>query len=323
MVAAFLSMSSGLLVHYSAGPFALFLAAHYLLAVWPWRQRRLHELVTIAVPCTALLSLWFGWSLTKYGLGETIGSNTTAVALAQSSFADTALRAGWSVICAIIPHPLRISPSQIYGLFEQPSSLGFFRDYVMTIYGNNLVFAMGSVGGPLVVWLVCRALSAPSQPARLRRFWLSLIVTTVLTGIVVHPTDDPLGVWQLGVAQICEQPLILLGVAYLAARYLTLPALARWAGLLGLILDFGLGVFLQFSLANRVFHVTAGHGRPKLGGPGDLSAWALKNWLDKSDWRVVFWGDYFTYQAALIQGAVLVGFAAVVVRMIFIFQRRE
>src|SRR5438094_8506388 len=44
MTLAFVSLSAGLLVHYSVGPYALFLALHYLIVAFPPRTARWRQL---------------------------------------------------------------------------------------------------------------------------------------------------------------------------------------------------------------------------------------------------------------------------------------
>ncbi len=67
MTGAFLSLSAGLLAHYSAGPYCIFFALHYLLVVFRARPNRWKELAMIAATSGVLLLTWFGWSLATYG----------------------------------------------------------------------------------------------------------------------------------------------------------------------------------------------------------------------------------------------------------------
>ena len=66
-IVAFVALSMGLLSHYSAGPYLVFLALHYLLRVYRERPRRFGELATIATVCGLFLATWFGWSIAVYG----------------------------------------------------------------------------------------------------------------------------------------------------------------------------------------------------------------------------------------------------------------
>ena len=77
MTAAFVAISAGLLVHYSAGVYCSFLALHYLLFIFWNRPRRWRELAQIILISGALLATWFGWSAVEYGKHATFASNTS------------------------------------------------------------------------------------------------------------------------------------------------------------------------------------------------------------------------------------------------------
>ena len=83
MTAAFVALAAGLLVHYSAGPYVVFFALHYLLAVFRTRPAKWQELAAIAVSCGLLLFTWFGWSMAAYGVKPTFASNTSITASKQ------------------------------------------------------------------------------------------------------------------------------------------------------------------------------------------------------------------------------------------------
>ena len=51
--------------------------------------------------------------------------------------------------------------------FDQPNLAGFIRDNAFIVYQTNLIFGMGAVGGPLVVWLLLGLLPRKAAaPAR-------------------------------------------------------------------------------------------------------------------------------------------------------------
>jgi hypothetical protein len=179
----------------------------------------------------------------------------------------------------------------------------------------NAIFGMGLVGGPLVLWLVYRALlrkhpppAAPQSvrrkqpPGRVRKagkalgyaagtptegnFWLALIAGGVLLGIAVVGELDP-----LGVAHLTLLALQVLGLSMLAA---VIPWRRRSLAILllaGCTVDFSLGVLLQArveSLDNtahsRVFpemDFVGGQIQNTPPGPGTLSYAAWQNWYYK------------------------------------------
>ena len=77
LTAAFVALAAGLLVHYSAGPYCVFFALHYLLVVFRTRPSKWKELAAIAIACGVLLFTWFGWSIAEYGVKPTFASNTS------------------------------------------------------------------------------------------------------------------------------------------------------------------------------------------------------------------------------------------------------
>ena len=83
MTAAFVALAAGLLVHYSAGPYVVFFAVHYLLVVFRTRPAKWKELAAIAVASGLLLFTWFGWSIATYGSKPTFASNTSITASQQ------------------------------------------------------------------------------------------------------------------------------------------------------------------------------------------------------------------------------------------------
>ena len=83
MTAAFVALAAGLLVHYSAGPYVVFFAVHYLLVVFRTRPAKWKELAAISVASGLLLFTWFGWSIATYGVKPTFASNTSITASQQ------------------------------------------------------------------------------------------------------------------------------------------------------------------------------------------------------------------------------------------------
>ena len=140
-----------------------------------------------------------------YGAETTFHSSTTAARLESSSFTDNALRAAFNVVCSVVPHPLHSLPSSHDPYLHQPSSVGWWRDYFFIIYQPNVIFGVGSVGGPLAVYLLARALLDRSVARAVRGFWLMFVVLATVVGIAAHPTPNS---W--GVAHICNQPMTLL-----------------------------------------------------------------------------------------------------------------
>jgi hypothetical protein len=329
MALAFLFLTAGFLSHFSAGPYLLFLGLHYVLVLLPGRSQlwgRVFNLpaapVATAILCLALLGTWFGYAVLAAGLRSAFGSSTTALAFSESSAGESTSRIVKNTVYSFIPHPFHLPRQKFEDMLgydkvdifngenrklkaesSPPNRLGYLRDYLLSIYGPTFTFALGSVGGILAVWLIFHMKRARHRPPNWRFGWTFTIVTALI-GIAAHPSLE-----EFGVVQICGQSLILLGLGFLASRYLFLPRLLRYVGLAGCALDFILAGFI---------HVTMEMENPKVTKVGslfhvntDLSMWAWFNARAKYWMSAHFLGDYFHPMSLGIQIAVLAFFAAV------------
>jgi hypothetical protein len=381
---AFLFLTAGFLSHFSAGPYLLFLGVHYVLFLLPRRSQLWGHVSNVPVAplataslCLALLTTWFGYAVLAAGPRYALGSSTTARAFVESSAAESLSRIAKNTIYSFVPHPFHLPRQkfeEMLGYNDVPiangenrtrkaenssatNPYGYFRDYLLSIYGPTFTFALGSMGGLLCLWLVFRKAPAgagqhrvpnapspaPLSPSRGRgeprtasdcrrsgkslsdyeflrarpgcrsvaphrppnwRFGWGFIVVTALIGIAAHPSLE-----EFGVAQICGQPLILLGLGFLASRFLLLPRWLRYIGLAGYALDFVLV---------GLIHVTMEMQNPKVTKIGslyrvstDLSIWAWFNARAKYAQSAHFLGDYFSTVGLGFQIAVLALFAAV------------
>jgi hypothetical protein len=289
IVAAFTALSAATLVHYSAGPYVVFMALDYLVFAFRKRPNRWRELAVIVAVSGALLATWFGWSIAVYGAKTTFTSNTSVQPLGNAdhglakiagNFADT-----------VVPHPLRSNAR--LELFDQPTAAGWVRDYFFLIYQTNLIFAMGAAGGFTVLYLLCWAWwrGDHGRIASERKFWSMLVPFCLVLGVVVIGERDP-----LGQAHVTLQPLILLGVTLLAGYFASLPRGVSCLVIAGCALDFGLGIFLQARMESAENTLTdtvfAGFevvkGKATLGLPQahSLSKFAWGNWLLKHQYAV-------------------------------------
>jgi hypothetical protein len=281
IVAAFLALSAGLLVHYSAGPYCLLLGLHYLLRVFWKRPRKWRELAAIIVPCGLLLATWFAWSLAVFGPTVTTQSNTS-VTSAREYRGNNLLKIGANLVDSFVPYVLRSGLAYTV----QPNPAGVLRDNAFGFYQVNLIFSMGLVGGPFVLWLLWGFVRRRAPRLHEWRFWRVLIPCSVIVGIGVVGERD-----LFGSAHLTLIPLELLGLSLIAAAF-PWPRLAALAIVAGCIVDFSLGVFLQArveALENTpqqtVF--TAGlnpaYGTFQMGSPTSdgLSDGAWGNWFFK------------------------------------------
>ena len=249
LAVAFLVLAAGVLAHYSAGPYVVAVVAAYgwwRRASWPragfWR-----DAVLCALPAALLLATWFGWSLVDFGARGTFLTNTSVTESTVHSWRGFLPEKAGNLFNSLVPHLLR--PVD-YGLIAQRSRVGFLRDYFFQLYQVSLPLLFGSIGGLTLLWLLVRAWRGPRppEPAVPRGFWLWFVACTTVLGASAYG-----GIDQWGVAHLCLQGLLGLGLAFLAARVETLPRWWRILFALGLAADFVLGVGLQFYMENLSF----------------------------------------------------------------------
>jgi len=246
--AAFLCLGAAVLTHYSAGPYVVALAVAYL---W-WRRAELRQArfwrdtVLCALPAAILLVTWFAWSLHVFGPAGTFFSNTSVTDTTARSVGSFTRENSINLVNTVVPHPLRkMNPA----LIDQQSRLGHFRDYFFQIYQVNLLFMFGCAGGPALLFLLWRRWHRPAPAGPFpRTFWLWFVGCTVVLGAAAYG-----GIDQWGVAHLCLQGLLGLGLAFLAAQFDDLPRWGRIFVCLGLTADFILGIAIHFHLQNHFF----------------------------------------------------------------------
>ena len=286
-VAAFLALAAGVLAHYSAAPYAIFFALHYLIAVFPQRAGRWRELAAIASMSGALVMAWFGWTIATFGVKGTIMAPVnTSVAYGPKDESGYIVKFVANLFDTIVPHVLR-TPSLMHA-FDQPNFAGYVRDNSFVIYQTNLIFAMGVIGGPLVVWFLIRAMRDPVTPRR--HFWLALIGFSVLVGLLVVGERDYFGVGHLTLLAMFALGLTLLATRFGTARSVALIIVA------GCAIDFCFGVFLHARVEHlentpqrTVFSgLTIGNAGIDIAtpGPDSLSSAAWGNWFRKHQYAL-------------------------------------
>ena len=250
MIFAVALMAAACVAHYSAGPYALLLTVHYLVAVvpkrgWPARGQAMREISAGLLVTALLLGSWVGWSIANYGIKATTSSNSSAMENKAMTLAQSAQSISSNLIASLVPHPLRSSYAHWLesSLTTQRNPLGLVRDYLFTIYQTTLPASIGSVAGLVVIawwaWSVLRR----AEPAPIRRFWAWFIAGGYVLGVAVH------GGHQLpGVAHVCLQPLTLLGLCVIAARAPAWPLTVRVLLVAGALLDLLAGTLLHLSM---------------------------------------------------------------------------
>jgi hypothetical protein len=312
---AFASLATGMVAHYSAGPYAVVIGLHHLVAVLPRRTRHWRELAGAAGLGALVLLPWMAWSMVAYGTGATVASNTTVAGVAAVSAADNVARTGTNLVNSVVPHPLRAAGREYMQKYlEQKSTLGWLRDWAFLIYQVNAAGALGSVGGLLALYLVGRRWRAAPPRARPElRFWLAFAVGSFVLGIAVHGTAD-----DVGLVHICLQPLMLLGVVFVAASVPDLPAWLRAVALAGCAVDFAVGVLLHFAMENGVATLTTLPAYPRqlvISNTMGLSQAAALNWGYAAIHSMRFFGERFAAAAPALEVALALAYGGVLALM--------
>jgi hypothetical protein len=236
MTVAFTCAAGGCLAHYSAMPYAIFLGLHYLIAVFPKRAGRVREIVTHTTATAVPLLAWFGWCVATLGFrGSLMSAVNTSVGFKYNAQESYLLKTLANIFDAIVPHPLR--DWALVEVWRQSNTLGYLRDNIFPIYQVSLVFTLGLVGGPLVWWLVFRALRRHHTPER--NFWLTLIPFVIAACFILAGERD-----HFGQAHIVLLSMMAIGLTLLASRFTA----RRWISLLivaGCAVDFMFGILLQ------------------------------------------------------------------------------
>jgi hypothetical protein len=287
MSAAFLALGGGLVAHYSAAPYVIFCALHYLLAVFPRRNQQWKELAAVAAAGAVPLLAWFGWCAATFGVRGTFSAAAnTSINYNQTYEGSYLMKSLANLWDGIVPHVVRDwSLVQAWG---QPNTWGYVRDNAFTVYQTNLIFPMGAIGGPLVVWLLIRAFRRRGGPER--TFWLALIPFSIAACFALVGERD-----HFGVAHINLVAMLVLGLTFLAGNY-TSRRLVSILVVAGCAVDFSLGVFLQA----RIEHLEstpdpAAFARIQVNGirmdvapagPATLSRIAGANWFLKHQYAL-------------------------------------
>ncbi len=234
-------MAAAILTHYSSGPFAVGLAATQLVLAWSHRGQRSmgRELLLQALLAGAVLASWFAWSVARYGLHETFLSNPTATVDSSLSPLTWVERRLSNIFVTFIPHPFH--PVD-YRFIAQTSSIGYVRDYCFNIYQTTLPGAFGTAGLVLLSWKLLYRDPPAAMPTE-QRFWNWFPAGVILLGIM---TASWLDRW--GVAHICLSALVVIGLAWCAARLPTAPAAVRHLWMAALGIDATLGIAIHFYL---------------------------------------------------------------------------
>jgi hypothetical protein len=291
IIAAAASMAAGLLVHYSAGPYAVALALHYLLT-FPLRKKslassKLTEFFGSLSVAAALLSTWIIWSIFTYGAAATFGSNSTISDSQTLSGIENIFKVGGNLLNTLVPHPLIIPFATFKADYYQPNFYGYVRDYFFLMFQTNLLMSLGSIGWLAVIYLLARMLKELSLQRAIA--WISFIALIIVLAVATYGLPQ-----QYGVAHVTLQPLIFLCLTLLATQFTKLPRWLQNIFVLGIIVDVCLGIVLQFRLEMLLFPLQEINGIKFLPlSAGLMSIPAAMNDKARLSASLTFLGDHF------------------------------
>jgi hypothetical protein len=232
--------------------------------------------------CSFLLLTWFGWSVATYGTKPTLASNTSITPTTQYEGNNLVKIAG-NFFDSFVPVILQ-DPGNIE-LYGQPYTPAMVRDHAFSIYQANVIFSMGLIGGPLVVWFLIQAFRNGRLRGAERSFWLWLIAFSVIVGIAVVGERDLFGVGHLTLI-----PMEVLGLTFLSTQFFKRRLIAL-AIIAGCAFDFALGVFfhvriqhLENTAAHRYYSGLSTNGglfQIGMAGPDSMGGGSWRNWFTK------------------------------------------
>lgn len=294
-ILAFIMLAAACLVHYSAGPFTLFITAHYLWSMfrtrWNWR-----EFLIISMLCAALLASWFGWSIQRYGLRGTTATNTSITDASKFSASQNLAKIAKNIVDSFVPQALlnRMDPR-----WHEQSSLGFLRDVAFFCYQQNVLLMLGSAGAIIGIWVLWRTIKTKPKNTgtpNTRNFWIGLLAFCIPVAIATVGQYE-----QLGLAHAVLQPVALIGIAAVAAYARSIPRWAFTLLLLGFALDFSLGILLQFYLEHLTFTpIVSPSGVTYWSMPLQLVLIAAENFHLKQIFGLTFLGDYLAAYSTIL-----------------------
>lgn len=235
---ALVALAAALLTHYSAAPWLMAGAGAWLAAYHgqlSLAENRRGILLGLLLGSLLFLT-WLGWSWSTYGAKITFTANTTSGLAFALPFWDHVRATFGNIYRTLVPAWLW---EGMPALLQQESIVARLRDRWFCLYQLNLPLAFGLGGGVVLGRLILARARHGGTPVL---FWCGLVIMIVGLSSAIQPSDP------LGVTHIVLQPLVLLGLAWLAACGPLLPDAWIRLWVFGLSVDFVFGVALHFGV---------------------------------------------------------------------------
>jgi 4-amino-4-deoxy-L-arabinose transferase-like glycosyltransferase len=286
-----LALGGAVLTHYSAGPYVATLAVLWVAMGWRrgWKAPFPRMTATAVLVGAGVLAPWFAWSVAEYGWSGTFLSNSSVTTLGKWQ--------GNHLVKIALNLRDTLVPPQVRGfegtLFRQSSPWGSLRDQCFLLYQLNLPVALGCVGWVAVVREAWRESRSAARADRL--FWALALAGFVLGSIAVYGDRE-----HYGITHICLQSVVLLGLAFLASRWGRLGRGWRRALVLGWIVDFCLGIALQFAVEDFAIDRWLNPGLPLAGMARTYNGVAQVNLDEKIIAHLAYFADILPTPPALV-----------------------
>ncbi|HEY1763713.1 MAG TPA: hypothetical protein VGF85_02240 [Opitutaceae bacterium] len=300
-----LLLGGAVVTHYSAGPYVAVLAAAWIALGfrrrWPGAYARATGAAIVAGAC--VLAPWFLWSVARYGVNGTFLSNTSVTALDRWQGSHL-LKVALNLRDTLVPAPLRGFQGR---LFRQDNPWGALRDQCFLLYQINLPLAFGSVGFVVLAREAWRAARGASTSDRW--FWSLCLSGFLVLSIAVYADRE-----HYGIVHICLQSVVLLGLAFLAARWGRIGRGWRIALVAGWAVDVALGIALQFSIESFALDRWLRPGIPVGGAATTYSLLYQENLREKIMAQLAYFADITTTPPVLVLALVAALFGLAVMR---------
>lgn len=299
-LAAAVAFAAGVLVHYSAAVALVVVAAHELVVLFVGlcRRQALQQRVVADVAAATIVALilspWIGWGVLQFGVTGTVSTNTAVRDAETYTLFGNAVKIWLNLVDTVVPFCLQ-EPTPLVQVFQRQASwLGRVRDLCFLPYQVNFPTAVGTAGCALIVpvigvlWRVTRQATIVSPRGNAAWwFWGTLATGFLLLGVAVHG-----GRCLDGLAHICLQPLMILGVVAIVVVLPRLPQPLQVLACLGAVTDYLLGVLLQAAMQAVPFaELPSVPGMLPLRNTAGLSVGATFNLRNKLNMNVLFLGD--------------------------------
>jgi len=300
--AAAISLAAGMLVHYSAAPFALAVGLHCFFSRF-WRIRELPRAIAAALAGVALLATWFVWSVWYLGIKTTFASPALTSGAPDDSVGENIRRIAYNLFTSLVPHVLHSMGSDPNStVLRNVHNWRNLRDYYFTMAQTSLPTMIGLTGGVIVAGVVLRMFwRGNGLHVREKGFWLFFLLFGCVVGTAANDNwDAP------GSAHLALQPLALMGVTLLAAWLPSArPALFRVV-MVGLAVDYCLGILLHFNRESLVPQAIVSSGQLDFILDPEIGRNTINEYTAKLHGGYVFWGDHLAEIGPALQLASIV-----------------